>query len=103
MIRVREAAAVLDYGRFVASASPARSRSAATVAYFSIATIAEPFVDTPGCSSASSDASGETSSRIPSTSTHALAAVSLGLFSVACCLGCLCLRVDFCVELTNLY
>jgi hypothetical protein len=95
MMPLGEVAAVLDAGRFVASVSPARCWSVATVAYFSIATIAEPFAYTPGCSSASSDGPGETSSRIPSTNTPALAPVALGL---ACRLG-----VDFLVGLTNLY
>jgi hypothetical protein len=92
--RLLGAEAVLDGVRFVASASPVRSPTLATVACFSIATIAEPFAGTPDYSSAPSDASADTSSRIPSINTPAVADVALGLF---CCLG-----VDFLLGLTNL-
>src|SRR5438105_1008605 len=67
MMHVQLSAAVLDDGRFVASASSAHSPTAATVAGFSIATTVSLSADTPRCSNAPSDALAETPFRIPST------------------------------------
>ena len=77
MMHVHPAAAVLDAGRFVASASSVPSPIAATVAGFSTATTAAPSPGTPRCSSAPSDVLAETSFRIPSTDTPGFAAAAV--------------------------
>ena len=97
MTHVLPAAAVLDVGRFVASASSARSPTSATVAGFSIATTSGPLAGSPRCNNAPSDIGAETSSRIPSTNTPGSVAAVPPVFSVACSLG-----VDFYDELTDL-
>ena len=84
MLLLQQAAAVLDDGRFVASASSARSPTAATVAGFSIVTIASPSPGTPGCNTAPSDASGETSFRIPSASIAGFAVAAIVVSCFAC-------------------
>ena len=97
MIHVQPAAAVLDDGRFVLAVSCDRSRTAASVAGFSIATTASPCVGIPRCNSAPSDASAENSFRIPSTNTSGFAVAAIAALSFACCLG-----VDFSDDLTDL-
>src|SRR5438132_4728213 len=97
MTHVHPAAAVPDAGRFAVSASSVRSPTAATVAGFSIATIVEPFADTPRCNSAPSGASVESSFRTPSANTPGFAAAAFAVSFVAGCRG-----VDFSVELTDL-
>ncbi len=84
MMHVQRSAAVLDDGRFVASASSAPSPIAATVAGFSIATTASPSPGTPRCSSGPSDALAETSFRIPSTDTPGFAAAAIAVSVLAC-------------------
>jgi hypothetical protein len=87
MLLAGPASAVLDDARSVASASSARSPTAATVADFSIATTALPCSDTPRCNSAPSDASGETSFRIPSTDTPGFAAAAIAAYCLPCYRG----------------
>ena len=87
MMHVHPAAAVLDAGRFVASASCVPSPIAATVADFSTATTAAPFPGIPRCSSAPSDGLGETYFRIPSTDTPGFAAAALAVSRFACYRG----------------
>ena len=84
MMHVQLSAAVLDDGRFVASASSAHSRIAAIVAGSSIATTVSLSPDTPCCSSAPSDALVETPFRIPSTDTLGFAAAALAASCLAC-------------------
>src|SRR6266566_3095943 len=84
MMHVQLSAAVLDDGRFVASASCDRSRTAASVAGSSIATTVSLSADTPRCSSAPSDALAETSFRIPSTDTPGFAAAAIAVSVPAC-------------------
>src|SRR5207249_2017832 len=84
MMHVQLSAAVLDDGRFVASASSAHSRVAAIVAGSSIATTVSLSPDTPCCSSAPSDALVETPFRIPSTDTLGFAAAALAASCLAC-------------------
>ena len=84
MLHVQQAAAVLDDARFVASASSALSRFAATVAGSSIATTVWLFAGTPRCNSAPSDALAETSLRIPSTDTLGFAAAAIAVSVLAC-------------------
>src|SRR2546427_12983944 len=84
MMHVQLSAAVLDDGRFVASASSAHSRIAAIVAGSAIATTVSLSPDTPCCSSAPSDALVETPFRIPSTDTLGFAAAALAASCLAC-------------------
>ncbi len=84
MMHVQLSAAVLDDGRFVASASSAHSRIAAIVAGSSIATTVSLSPDTPCCSSAPSDALVETPFRIPSTDTRGFAAAAIAVSVLAC-------------------
>jgi hypothetical protein len=84
MLHVQQAAAVLDDARFVASASSALSRFAATVGGSSIATTVSLSADTPRCSSVPSDALAETSFRIPSTDTPGFAAAAIAASVLAC-------------------
>jgi hypothetical protein len=84
MMHAQPAAAVLDDGRFVLAVSGDRSRTAASVAGSSIATIASLCAGTPRCSSAPSDALAETSFRIPSSDTLGFAAAA----PAASCLAC---------------
>jgi len=84
MMHVQLCAAVLDDGRFVASASSAHSPTAATVARFSIATTVSLSARTPRCSSAPSDALAETSSRIPLIDTPGFAAAAIAVSWFAC-------------------
>ena len=84
MMHVQLSAAVLDDGRFVASASSAPSRIAATVAGFSIATTASPSPRTPRCSSGPSGARAETPFRIPSIDTPGFAAAATAVSVLAC-------------------
>src|SRR5437773_3898711 len=84
MMHVQLSAAVLDDGRFFASASSAHSRIAAIVAGSSIATTVSLSPDTPCCSSAPSDALVETPFRIPSTDTLGFAAAALAASCLAC-------------------
>jgi hypothetical protein len=97
MTHVQPAAAVLDAGRLVASASSVLSPTAATVAWLSIPTTVWPLAGTPRCNSAPSVALAETSFRIPSANTPGSAAAAPAVFSVACCR-----RVDFFGELSDL-
>jgi hypothetical protein len=97
IVRLQPVATVLDDERFVAAVSSGRSPIAATVAGFSIATIAWLSAGTPHCSNAISDAPVEISFRIPSTNTLAFAAVVTAASSVATCVG-----VAFSVELSDL-
>src|SRR5438034_11039200 len=83
MMHVQLSAAVLDDGRFVASASSAHSRIAAIVAGSSIATTVSLSPDTPCCSSAPSDDLVETPFRIPSTDTLGFAAAELAASCLA--------------------
>ncbi len=85
MMHVQLSAAVLDDGRFVASASSAHSPTAATVAGFSIATTVSLSADTPRCSNAPSDALAETPFRIPSTDIPGFAAAAIAAVSVLAC------------------
>src|SRR3989441_2406572 len=84
MMHVQLSAAVLDDGRFVASASSAHSRIAAIVAGSSIATTVSLSPDTPCCSSAPSDALVDTPFRIPLTDTLGFAAAALAASCLAC-------------------
>src|SRR6266581_4253090 len=84
MMHVQLSAAVLDDGRFVASASSAHSRIAAIVAGSSIATTLSLSADTLRCSSAPSDARAETPFRIPSTDTLGFAAAAIAVSVLAC-------------------
>src|SRR5438445_219137 len=84
MMHVQLSAAVLDDGRFVASASSAHSRIAAIVAGSSIATTVSLSADTLRCSSAPSDARAETPFRIPSTDTLGFAAAIAAVSVLAC-------------------
>src|SRR5262245_12272085 len=95
MTHVPLPAAVLDAGRFVASASSSHSPTSATVACFSIATTAAPLAGTPHCNSAPSDASAGSSSRILSADTPGPAVVVSSVFFLA---G---RRVDFFGELSD--
>ena len=81
---VQLSAAVLDDGRFVASASSAHFRIAATVAGSSIATTVSLSADTLRCSSATSDALAETPFHIPSTDTPGFAAAAIAVSVLAC-------------------
>ena len=85
MMHVQLSAAVLDDGRFVASASSAHSPTAATVAGFSIATTVSLSADTSRCSNAPSDALAETPFRIPSTDIPGFAAAAIAAVSVLAC------------------
>src|SRR5438046_7000470 len=77
MMHVQLSAAVLDDGRFVASASSAHSRIAAIVAGSSIATTVSLSPDTPCCSIEPSDALVEPPFGIPPTDTLGLEAPTL--------------------------
>ena len=69
-----ESAAVAGNVRFVADVSDARSPTAGTAAGFSIATTAGLAAGTLRCNNAPSDASAESSSRIPLANTAGFAA-----------------------------
>ena len=97
MMHVQLSAAVLDDGRFVASASSAPSRIAATVADSSIATTASLSAGTSRCNSAPSDAWAENSFRSPSANTAGFVAGALVSLPFAYCPG-----VDFSEELNDL-
>ncbi len=84
MFHVQQPPAVLDDECFVASASSARSPTAAIVAGSSIATTVSLSADTPRCSSAPSDALVETPFRIPSTDTPGFAAAAIAVSVLAC-------------------
>src|SRR3989442_6318398 len=84
MMHLQLSAAVLDDERFVASASSAHSRIAASVADSSIATTVSLSAGTPRCSSAPSDALAETPFRIPSTDTLGFAAAAIAVSCLAC-------------------
>jgi hypothetical protein len=84
MMHAQPAAAVLDDGRFVLAVSCDRSRTPASVAGSSTATIASLSAGTPRCSSAPSDALAETSFRIPSTDTLGFAVPALAASCFAC-------------------
>jgi hypothetical protein len=85
MVDLQPVATVLDDECFVAAVSCGRSQSAAIAAGLSTATTAAPSPGTPGCNSAPSHAPAETSFRILSTNTCALAAVVIAACSVALC------------------
>src|SRR2546425_13006583 len=84
MMHLQLSAAVLDDERFVASASSAHSRIAASVADSSIATTVSLSAHTPRCNSAPSDALAETPFRIPSTDTLGFAAAATAVSVLAC-------------------
>ena len=96
-VHVPPVAAVLVGECFVAAASCDPSQTAATAAGFSIATTPLPSSGILRCSSAPSDASAESSFRIPSTNTPGFAVVVFAASAVA-----RCVRVAFSDGLTDL-
>ena len=90
-----ESAPLAGNVRFVAGVSDARSPTAGTVAGFSIATTVGLAAGTLRCNNAPSDASAESSSRIPLANTAGFAAAALNRFSFV---G----LVDFSEKLKNL-
>ena|SRR5436309_172393 len=96
-VHVWPVAAVLDAGRFVAAAFCDRCRTAAIADGFSTATTVLPSAGIPHCSSAPSDASDESSFRIPSANTPGFVAGVILASAVDRYVG-----VDFSEKLTDL-